>query len=162
VTDRSVEPDTIVVERRFAAPPRRVFAAWVEPEGRDRWDVPGDGWEHATDKRDVRIGGRDVIRFGPPGALDFRGETIYLDLVADQRIVAAYTVAERDHLMSVSVLTVEVLPDGDGTRMLVTEQAAFLDGRDSPESRRAGLDEMFDALADHLAASDNDDVQETT
>ncbi len=38
-----VEHDTIVVERRFAAPPHRVFAAWVEPEGRDRWDVPGDG-----------------------------------------------------------------------------------------------------------------------
>ncbi len=64
----------------------------------------------------MRIGGRDVIRFGPPGALDFRGETFDLDLVADQRIVAAYTVAERDHLMSVSVLTVEVQPDGEGTR----------------------------------------------
>ena len=150
VPERSVEHDTIVVERRYAASPQRVYQAWVEPEGRDRWDVPGHGWEYVTEERDVRPGGRDVIRFGPPGALDFRGDTTYVDLVEDERIVCTYTVTELEVLLSVSLLTVEVHPDGAGTQMVVTEQVAFLGGRDTPAARLAGLDEMFDGLARHL------------
>ena len=148
--DRSVEHDTIVVERRFSASPARVFAAWVEPEGRDRWDVPGGDWEHVTDERDVRVGGRDVIRFGRAGTLDFRGDSTYVDIIPDGRIVSTYTVTERDVLISVSLLTVELVTRGTGTRMIVTEQVAFLDGRDSPAARLAGLDEMFDKLATRL------------
>ena len=34
--------------------------------------------------------------------------------------------------------------------MIVTERLAFLDGRDSPAARLAGLDEMFAKLAAHL------------
>jgi len=153
VPDRSVEHDTIVVERRYEASPGRVFAAWVEPDGRSRWDVPGEGWDHVTDERDVRVGGRDVIRFGPTGSLDYRGVTDYVDLVEDQRIVSTYTVAERDVVMSVSLLTVELRPAGDGTDMTVTEQAVFLDGVDSPARRLAGLDEMFDRLAHQLGGA---------
>lgn len=150
MAERTVEHDTIVVERRYEASPSRVYGAWVEPTGRDRWDVPGEGWEHVTDERDVRVGGRDVIRFGTGGSLDFRGDTTYVDLVEDRRIVSTYTMTERDVLLSVSLLTVELRPDGEGTRMTVTEQVAFFEGRDSPAARLAGLEEMFDKLATHL------------
>lgn len=150
MVERSVEHETIVVERRYAASPSRVYGAWVEPTGRDRWDVPGDGWDHVTDERDVRVGGRDVIRFGSGGSLDYCGDTTYVDLVEDRRIVATYTMAERSVLLSVSLLTVELQPDGVGTHMTVTEQVAFLGGRDSPAARLAGLEEMFDKLATYV------------
>lgn len=147
MVERTVEHDTIVVERRLAAGPNRVFAAWVEPNGRDRWDVPGDDWTYVTDARDVRVGGHDVIRFGQDGALDFKAETLYVDLVDARRLVATYTVRERDTLVSISLLTVEIAGDGTGTRMRVTEQVVFFDGRDSPVARLAGLEAMFDQIA---------------
>jgi uncharacterized protein YndB with AHSA1/START domain len=37
MTGRSVQHDTIVVERSFDASPKRVFAAWVDPRARRRW-----------------------------------------------------------------------------------------------------------------------------
>lgn len=156
-TGRSVEHATIVVERRFPAPPHRVWAAWVVPDARGRWDVPGDGWEHVEHERDVRVGGRDSISFGPPGQLRYRADTRYEDLVADRRLLFTYTVWDGDALMSVSVTTVEVRPAGgdaaatDLTDLTVTEQAAFLDGRDDPVQRRQGLEEMLDQLDARLS-----------
>lgn len=150
MTDRTVEHGTIEVERTYPVAPARVFRAWADPGARSRWDVPGEGWDHAVDERSFRVGGRDVIRFGPAGHLAYRGDTRYEDIVDDHRIVFTYTVAEHDRLMSVSVMTVELYPDGEGTRMLVTEQGVFVDGRDSTAIRRGGIDEMLDKLAEQL------------
>jgi uncharacterized protein YndB with AHSA1/START domain len=149
----SVEHATIVVERLLAAARARVFAAWVEPGARARWDVPGPGWEHVEHDRDVRVGGRDSISFGPPGDLRYRADTTYHDLVADTRLVFAYTVRDGDELLSVSLTTVELWAMGaepPSTRLRVTEQATFLDGRDDPATRRQGLEEMLDGLAAQL------------
>jgi uncharacterized protein YndB with AHSA1/START domain len=53
--------------------------------------------------------------------------------------------------ISVSLGTVELKPDGDGTRLTYTEQGAFLDGLDSAEQRQQGTGGIFDALAEELA-----------
>jgi uncharacterized protein YndB with AHSA1/START domain len=42
--------------------------------------------------------------------------------------------------------TVELLTTGDDTRMIYTEQAAFLDGRDVLENRVRGWGEILDKL----------------
>jgi uncharacterized protein YndB with AHSA1/START domain len=76
----------------------------------------------------------------------FRAETHYLDIVPDRRIVMAGTMAERDTPISASMATVELLANGGGTRMVYTEQAAFLDGRDVPANRIQGWGEILDKL----------------
>lgn len=144
--DRTVQHDTIVVERSFNASPARVFAAWADPAARARWASPGTDWELAEDGNDFHAGGHEVSRFGPPGDPIFRAETTYLDIVPDQRIVMAGTMAERDVRISASLATVELMADGDGTQMIYTEQAAFLDGRDVPENRIQGWGEILDKL----------------
>jgi hypothetical protein len=48
--------------------------------------------------------------------------------------------------ISVSLSTVELIAEGAGTRMVYTEQGAYLDGLDTPEQREAGTRELFDAL----------------
>lgn len=50
--DRTVQHDTIVIDRRFAAAPARVFAAWATPAARARWAVPGTDWAIAGDEDD--------------------------------------------------------------------------------------------------------------
>jgi hypothetical protein len=52
--------------------------------------------------------------------------------------------------ISVSVATVELEPQGSGTRLIFTEQGAFLDGFDDPAMREHGTRELLDALGAEL------------
>ncbi len=76
--------------------------------------------------------------------------TNYLDILEGKRIVMAGTMAEGETRISASMATVELLRAGRGTRMIYTEQAAFLDGRDTPESRRRGWAGILDKLDAYL------------
>ena len=143
MSDRTVAHDTLVIDRTFDAHPTRVFAAWASPEARKQWAVPDDEWEIADDKHDFRVGGHEVSHFGPPGDPRYRAETNYFDIVPNARIVMAGPMVPRDTRISVSLATVEFFAVGGGTRVIYTEQAAFLDGRDTPKSRRQGWSQIF-------------------
>ena len=56
-----------------------------------------------------------------------------------------------DQRISVSLATMELQPDGDGTRLTFTEQGAFLDGFDDPTLRENGTGDLLDALGAFLA-----------
>ena len=152
MSDRTVEHDTMVIDRTFDAEPMRVFAAWASPEARKQWAVPDDGWEIADDQHDFRVGGHEVSHFGPPGDARYRAETNYFDIVPNARIVMAGPMYDRDVRISVSLATVEFVAVGAGTRVIYTEQAAFLDGRDTPRSRRQGWGQIFKGLERFLRA----------
>ena len=64
MTARTAQHGTIRLERRYKAPPARVFAAWAEPQARAKWDVPGR-WVIAEQTFDFREGGRELKRSGP-------------------------------------------------------------------------------------------------
>jgi hypothetical protein len=55
--------------------------------------------------------------------------------------------------ISVSQFTAEFRADGNGTLLVVTEQGAYLDGHDSPDSRAIGIRAQLDALGMELADS---------
>jgi hypothetical protein len=48
--------------------------------------------------------------------------------------------------ISVSLATVELKPEGAGTRLIYSEQGAFLDGYDVPTQREQGTHDLLDAL----------------
>jgi uncharacterized protein YndB with AHSA1/START domain len=148
---RSVEHETIVIERDFKAAPARVFAAWASPHARAHWAVPNEDWESVEQGNDFRVGGREISRFGPKADARYKAETNYLDIVPDRRIIMAGTMFEADQPISCSMATVEFLSAGRGTRMLYTEQAAFLDGRDSAANRRQGWKINLDKLEAYVA-----------
>jgi uncharacterized protein YndB with AHSA1/START domain len=52
--------------------------------------------------------------------------------------------------MSVSLTTVEFKAEGTGTRLVFTEQGAFLDGLDKPADREHGTGELLNALGAEL------------
>ena len=64
----------------------------------------------------------------------------------DARIVTAYEMHLDGTRISVSLGTVDIKPEGNGTRLTYTEQGAFLDGFDKPEIREKGTTELLDAL----------------
>ncbi len=149
-TQSSVVHSTFSIERTYPAPPARVFAAFSNQETKRRWFAEGEGWEVDEFTMDFRVGGREIARFRFKGGAPMGNDTVYLDIVPDQRIVLAYTMTVGDTRISVSLATVEIAPAGDGTRLVYTEQGAFFDGADKLERRAAGTRELFEKLGEEL------------
>jgi uncharacterized protein YndB with AHSA1/START domain len=150
VTDRSVTHATIVVERTYDVSPARVFAAWADPAVKARWFASPEEWGPDEFELDFRVGGRELNRGGPKGGPVYTFEGHYQDIVTDQRIVYSYSMHLDQTLISVSVATVELHPEGAGTRLVLTDQGAYLDGHDSSGQREQGAGALLDALGAEL------------
>jgi uncharacterized protein YndB with AHSA1/START domain len=154
MTERTVQHSMLVLERRYNAAPARVFAAWANAAERSQWDVPGDDWEIAEHEQDFRVGGREASRFGPKGDPIYSSQGRYLDIVQNARIVSAGTMHRGDTRTSATLCTIELLADGGaGTRLILTDQSAFLDGGEKPSDRESGWGEILDKLDAYLRKS---------
>jgi uncharacterized protein YndB with AHSA1/START domain len=147
MSDRSATHATFMIERNYEAAPQRVFAAWADVEAKGQWFGPGGEQGHQLDFRE---GGREHFQAAVGGAV-YSYDALYEDIVADERIVFTYSMRRDGVRMSVSVTTVEMLADGDGTHLRYTEQGVFLDGEDKPELREHGTKELLDKLGEALA-----------
>lgn len=150
MSERTVVHATFVVERRYDAPPARVFAAWADPAVKARWFAGPADWTALPHQLDFRVGGRERSGGGPPGGPVFTYDAVYQDIVPNRRIVATYQMHRDQTPISVSLETVEFEPAGTGTRLIVTEQGAFLDGHDAPDQREQGAGSLLDALGEVL------------
>jgi uncharacterized protein YndB with AHSA1/START domain len=141
---------TFSVERTYPAPPARVFAAFADPGAKRRWLAEGEGVEVDGFVLDFRVGGFERTRFRVVGGAPGRNDTLFLDIVPDQRIVFAYALSAGDVRASAALTTVELAPYGGGTRLLLTEQVAFLDGVDGGAGRQRGWGTLLDRLGDAM------------
>jgi uncharacterized protein YndB with AHSA1/START domain len=152
---RSVTHATFVIERRYEAPPARVFAAWATPAVKARWYACHDDWKPTLFELDFRVGGREQLKTGPKGGTLHAFDGSYQDIVPDERIVYTYAMRLDETLISVSLATVELRRAGAGTWLTFTEQGAFLDGYNDvagrEEGTRIGLNNLAALLAgEHL------------
>ena len=150
MSTRSVTHDTFVIERTYPASPARVFAAWADPAIKSRWFGGPDEWGPSEFDLDFQIGGREISRGGPVGGPVHAYDARYYDIVPNERIVYAYDMHIDATRISVSVATVELKPAGAGTRLIFTEQGAYLDGHDTSAERKHGTGELLDALGAEL------------
>jgi uncharacterized protein YndB with AHSA1/START domain len=150
VTERSVTHAAFVVERSYPASPARVFAAWADPAAKARWFASPEEWGRDEFELAFRVGGREVSRGGPPGGPVHTYEAHYQDIVPIERIVYSYSMSLDQTLISVSLATVELKPEAAGTRLVLTEQGAYLDGYDDTGQRERGTGELLDALGAEL------------
>ncbi|MGE0045204.1 MAG: SRPBCC family protein [Hyphomonadaceae bacterium] len=142
----------ITIERAYRAPPARVFAAWRDPEAHGRWDVSHNDWEIVFDEVNFRVGGFKRSRFGPPGDLLYREDSVYLDLIENARIVFAYTVTRGQEPVTASLVTVEFSEDQGHTRLTLNEHVSNLDGSHTTNEREQGWGVALDHLGAALAA----------
>jgi uncharacterized protein YndB with AHSA1/START domain len=140
-----VEHDTFTIERTYDASPERVFGAWSDPAAKARWFGPGD-----THELDFRVGGHEHLTVRGPDGSTYAFDSRYQDIVRDERIVYAYDMHREQTRISVSLATIEFKPEGEGTRLILTEQGVFLDGQDVPALRVTGTGELLEKLAVEL------------
>jgi uncharacterized protein YndB with AHSA1/START domain len=148
---RTVVHDTFVIDRSYPAPPARVFAAFADPPTKKQWWNDPDIEKDAAHVIDFRVGGRESMAGSIPGdGRSFSYDAVYQDIVENARIVYSYEMTMDGQRISVSVATLEFLPDGGGTRFILTEQGAYLDGLDTCAAREEGTRGLLEALADYL------------
>jgi uncharacterized protein YndB with AHSA1/START domain len=153
MSDRSVTHGGFTFDRVYDAEPAQVFAAFADISAKSVWFVGPDEFGEPEWSMDFRVGGRELLRSGPQGGPVFTYDARYVDIVPDERIVSTYEMYQDDARLSVSVVTIEFEPDGTGTRLILTEHGAFLDGLDTSAQREQGTGELLDNLGTALRKS---------
>ncbi|BDV32872.1 SRPBCC family protein [Methylocystis iwaonis] len=131
---------TLVVSRRFAAPPEIVFDAWFDAKAVGAWLFATPGGQSAHVEIDARVGGGFAIH-------EQRGESLathfgeYREIDRPRRIVFALA-TDKDGTRS--LVTVEIEADGAGSLLTLTHRVerAPIDA-----SMRAGWESILEGLA---------------
>jgi uncharacterized protein YndB with AHSA1/START domain len=152
---RSTKHSSFVIERRFDHDISLVYRAWVDPAGKARWfNGPPDKWIEEVREMDVRVGGRDRLIGKFVDGSESRFEALYLDVVPERRLVYVYDMHWQGKKISVSLASVEFVLAGKGTKLVLTEQHAFLDGYEDGGSRERGTLSLVENLGVALSGGD--------
>jgi uncharacterized protein YndB with AHSA1/START domain len=147
---RSVVHATFCIERTYQASRAQVFKALTDPAAKAKWFAGGDGYTLLAREMDVRPGGREHVKGRKSSGVVTTFDALYFDVVTDERLVYAYEMHLDGRKISVSLATVEIKPAGTATRLVMSEQGAFLDGYDDAGSREHGTNFLLDALGNSL------------
>jgi uncharacterized protein YndB with AHSA1/START domain len=150
---RSVVHDTFAIERTYPVPVERVFAAWATLEAKSHWFGSEEGIELVGERTlEFRSGGRERFTAKAEG-MTFDFDATYYDIVENERIVWCYHMLMDGRRISVSLGTVELTPVPGGTKLVITEQGAFLDGLDTNAQRAEGTEQFLSNLGTYLAST---------
>jgi uncharacterized protein YndB with AHSA1/START domain len=153
--ERSVVHSTFVLERNYPVTPERVFGAFADPGKKRRWFVESDHNVVEHHELDFQVGGKEAARSHFKEGTPLQGivcvnETRYQDIVPNRRLVFSSTMTIGGRHISASLVTVELLPAGAGTDVILTHQAAFFEGSDGPQMREAGWRKILERLGGEL------------
>src|SRR5688572_11837786 len=152
---RSIKHGSFVIERRFDFDPSQVYRAWTESHVKARWFCgPAGKWVEVVREMNVRVGGHDRLIGKFTDGSESRFESQYFDVVPEKRLVYAYDMYWLDKKISVSLASVEFVLAGKGTKLVLAEQHAFLDGYEDSGSRERGTRALLDNLAIALGGGD--------
>jgi uncharacterized protein YndB with AHSA1/START domain len=143
--ERSIVHSTFTLERTYPAPIAQVFRAWANPEIKVRW-FAGHPADYQLDFRPGGVERNCAVHDGKR----IIWESLYREIVTDERIVYTSVLCEDSTVATVSLTTVAFVTDDEGTRLMLVEAGAYLDGREQPARRQQGTGDWLDALGRHL------------
>jgi uncharacterized protein YndB with AHSA1/START domain len=137
----SAEPPILLrVTRRFAAPPERVFDAWLNPDTARRFFFATAAGQMVRAEIDPRVGGRFVF-VDRRGNVDVEHVGEYLEIDRPRRLAFRFSAGAEP-----TRVTIEITPLDTGCELTLTHEMspAWADFRDRTE---AGWTSMLDGLA---------------
>ena len=152
---RSLTHASFTVTRQWKHAPQRVFEAFAREEAKRKWFAGPPGFEQHEKSFDFREGGRETLSGRHANGMITAFDCVYRDIVpatADSagRIIYSYVMHKDGAKISVSQAAVEIIPDGGGTRLVLTEYGDYLDGYDDAGSREHGTNWLIDLLGKSL------------
>jgi len=148
MTETPLFHGTFTLNRVWAARPERVFSAWSDPLIKAQWFTgPAERWDLIRRSMDFRVRGLEVLegRFHESGMVTLF-EARFHAIEPARRLVYAYDLHLSGRFHSVTLSSLELEPQGDGTLVSYTEQIVFLDGKDGTADRRHGTGLQFDKI----------------
>jgi uncharacterized protein YndB with AHSA1/START domain len=123
------------------------------PKSTNGWhgELPSDNTALIYDQADFREGGEDVFRCGSKSTPDIHGATRYLDIVPNRRIVSTETITVEGRRLCASLVTLELNPDGDRTKLTTTIQLASFVGQDMVKGHESGTNASLDNLMNYFS-----------
>ncbi|MDO9412562.1 MAG: SRPBCC domain-containing protein [Pseudolabrys sp.] len=140
MSDTLTKP-SLTIKRRFKAAPAKVYAAWTDPEKMSRWLGPGDV-KRVEAKTDLRVGGRYSIRMVMADD-EHNALGVYREIVPNEKLV--FTWAWKSTPERESLVTVTIVPDGDGSLMTLHHEQFFDEA--ARDNHNKGWTEIVERLA---------------
>ena len=82
---------TVSTERVLSAPPRKVFAAFEQPEQLAQWWGP-KGFTNTFEQFEFKLGGRWVFVMHDPNGANYLNESVFREIQPDTKIVIEHVV----------------------------------------------------------------------
>ena len=112
------EPVAVTITRRFDASPESIFDAWVTPAMVRRWLFTTPETNTVLEV-DARVGGSWTIGDRRDGT-DYTATGEYLEIDRPRRLVFSFAMPQFS--AGIDRITVEIVPDGDGSVMTFTQE----------------------------------------
>ena len=141
----------LVLTRLIDAPREKLFRAWTEPALLMQWFAPLP-WTTPRAELDVRPGGASLVVMRGPDGNEFPNRGVYLDVVANQRLVFtdAYTAAWEP--ASKPFMTVILTFEDEAGKTRYTARVRHWTVTDREAHEKMGFHEGWGRTTDQLAA----------
>jgi uncharacterized protein YndB with AHSA1/START domain len=143
---RSLTHGSFTLERFYRAQPERVYEAFINPVAKSQWFGASADSTELVRRMDVRPGGCESLHVRWANGIVTRFDAVYFDVVPRERLIYTYEMHLDARKISVSLASLQMCPENEGTRLVLAEQASFLDGYQDGGSREQGTDGLLDAL----------------
>ena len=142
---------TLLFERTVPASCEQVFNAYADLGQRSTWGAPSDNTAFIYDEADFREGGQDRFRCGPKPSPNIHGVTRYLEITPNRRIVSSETITVDGKCLCASLVTLELAPDAEQTKLTHTTQLASFIGEDMVRGHLNGTNASLDNLVRYFS-----------
>jgi uncharacterized protein YndB with AHSA1/START domain len=130
------------ITRHYAVAPEKVWRAWTEPQALSRWFGPGETDSVTRIELDVRAGGRYHVAFRTQDGEEHDVSGVYQEVIPHRKL--SFTWAWKSTPDRVSLVTIELMPDGTGCELRFRHDRFF--DQAAADSHRRGWTATFDKL----------------
>jgi uncharacterized protein YndB with AHSA1/START domain len=145
---------TFRLTRKIAASQDRLWHLLTDAKSREIWGAPSDEAVLVLETTDLREGGHERHRCGPPDNPEFTVDTHWYHIDTPTRACFTETVFAGGQRFGVSLVTYVLEPDGPATTLTVDVAVASMTGEDMQADFQSGWTSGLDRLERMIALGD--------